>query len=685
MRISRPVALVGAIFIVLPLIATVAPAQAGCTTIDLRTLDGSCNNLANPTWGRTNTPYIRVAPANYADGVGRPVGGPEPRYVSNRVFSDTSQNLFSENRVTQWGFAWGQFMDHTFGLRQDSGGENAPIRFNASDPLEQFRNDLGAIGFSRTPAAPGTGTGNVVREQINTVSSYIDGFTVYSGNAARLEWLREGPVDGNMANNSARLMMNNGLLPRRDSRGNAGTAPVMDAAGHLQATPGRAMVAGDVRANENWALTATQTLFALEHNRIVGRLPNSLSEQEKFEIARRVVGAEQQYITYNEFLPALGVSLSPYLGYRANVNSSLSNEFAVVGYRAHSMIHGEFEPIAEAGRYTQAQLDEFERQGIEVEEEGDELALITPLNVAFFNPDLLAQVGIGPVLKGLGGESEYKNDEQIDNQLRSVLFQIPVPGNPECLDGPGLPECFRGVSDLGAIDVARGRDHGLPLYNDLRRAYGLAPKTSFTSITGESTSQFPRDPEIDPNNPVNDPDIVDFTRLSDIRGRDILLGSPAADTHSVTGARRSTLAARLSATHNGNVNSLDAFTGMLAERHLPGREFGELQLAVWRKQFEALRDGDRFYYQNDPALTEIQRRYGINFRQSLGQIINANTDADTEGNVFLTDPTPDWAVGIAYVTGDTVTFDDVTYRCRQSHRSQTDWEPASTLALWLPV
>ena len=75
-----------------------------------------------------------------------------------------------------------------------------------------------------------------------------------------------------------------------------------------------------------------------------------------------------------------------------------------------------------------------------------------------------------------------------------MLFQVPVAGQrPGCLDGPTLPECFNGVVDLGAIDIERGRDHGMPLYNELRQAYGLAPKTSFTAITGESTDRFPAD------------------------------------------------------------------------------------------------------------------------------------------------------------------------------------------------
>jgi hypothetical protein len=68
---------------------------------------------------------------------------PPARYISNRVFNDTGQNIFSENDVSQWGWVWGQFLDHTFGLRNEKPGEKAPIPFDSKDPLERFRNDLG--------------------------------------------------------------------------------------------------------------------------------------------------------------------------------------------------------------------------------------------------------------------------------------------------------------------------------------------------------------------------------------------------------------------------------------------------------------------------------------------------------------------------------------------------------------
>ena len=161
-----------------------------------------------------------MAPANYADGIKKPVSGPPTRYVSNRVFNDTNQNLFSENGVTQWGFTWGQFMDHTFGLAQDS-SESSPISFDQNDPLEDFQNDLGSISFKRDAAAPGTGTSSSnPRQQTNTVSSYIDGFNVYSGSAQRLDWLRSGPLDGDPTNNGATLLMTgDGYLPRATARG----------------------------------------------------------------------------------------------------------------------------------------------------------------------------------------------------------------------------------------------------------------------------------------------------------------------------------------------------------------------------------------------------------------------------------------------------------------------------------
>jgi hypothetical protein len=473
---------------------------AGADIVDeIRTLDGSGNNRSHPEWGKTNTQYLRLARPNYADGIAKPVSGPPSRYVSNRIFNDVHQNLFSENGVTQWGFVWGQFMDHTFGLRQEDGGENAPIAFNKTDPLESFTNTLGSIMFSRTPAAPGTGTGTTPRQQINTVSSYIDGFSVYGGTADRLEWLREGPVDGKLSNNGPKLLLQNGFLPRADIRGNAAAAPPMALMGQLEA-PGafvKAFVAGDKRANENIALSSTHTLFAREHNRIVSLLPSWVPDELKFQIARRVVGAEQQYVTYKEFLPALGVSLPAYQGYKENVNATLGNEFATVGYRAHSMIHGELEAPGEAADYTAAQLAAIEAKGVEVEVDGDEVEFVIPLNVAFRQPGP-AQAGrnrrSAPRPRWRAGVQERRDDRQPAPQR---ALPDPRAGQRRL---PGRPDAARVLQGrAGRRGARRGAWSGswMPLYNDLRRTFGLAPKTSFTvdhrRVDGPLPDQRPED------------------------------------------------------------------------------------------------------------------------------------------------------------------------------------------------
>jgi hypothetical protein len=173
----------------------------------------------------------------------------------------------------------------------------------------------------------------------------------------------------------------------------------------------------------------------------------------------------------------------------------------------------------------------------------------------------------------------------------------------------------------------------MPSYNALRVAYGLVPKRSFTAITGENTASFPRELVALGARAIDDPRILEFVELRDADGNVIRSGSEEALEDAVVGTRRTTLAARLRAVY-GSVDRLDAFVGMVSERHVRGTEFGELQLAMWKTQFEALRDGDRFFYANDPDLEAIRRQYGIDYRRTLASVIRLNTGVAVATNPF---------------------------------------------------
>src|SRR5207253_9205188 len=86
---------------------------------------------------------------------------------------------------------------------------------------------------------------------------------------------------------------------------------------------------------------------------------------------------------------------------------------------------------------------------------------------------------------------------------------------------------------------------------------------------------------------------------------------------------------------SGSVGNPDAFAGMVCEPHLPGSELGELQNAIWTAQFTALRDGDRFFYANDDYLNNVVvGQYGIDYRQTLAQVIATDSNANVQANVF---------------------------------------------------
>jgi Animal haem peroxidase len=82
-------------------------------------IDGTGNNLANPTLGAAGTDEVRIAPARFAPGTtDTPVAGPDPRVISNTIFAH-DQDLNDPGGRSAYTYAFGQFIDHDLDMNPD--------------------------------------------------------------------------------------------------------------------------------------------------------------------------------------------------------------------------------------------------------------------------------------------------------------------------------------------------------------------------------------------------------------------------------------------------------------------------------------------------------------------------------------------------------------------------------------
>ncbi|MBW2381308.1 MAG: peroxidase, partial [Deltaproteobacteria bacterium] len=300
---------------------------------------------------------------------------------------------------------------------------------------------------------------------------------------------------------------------------------------------------GDIRANEQVGLIAMHTLFMREHNRLAAEIAANdpaLTGEEIYQEARRIVGALVQVITYNEFLPALlgPNALTTYWGYKWIANPTIANEFSTAIYRFG---HSALSP-------TLLRLD----ASLNPIPEGN-----LALRDAFFRPDrVVNEGGIEPVLRGLASQACSAIDTELVDDVRDFLFGPPGAGG----------------FDLASLNIQRGRDHGLPSYNEARNAMYLTPRASFAEVSSDLNVQ---------------------TRLASVYA---------------------------------NVDEIDLWVGTLAEDPFNGGHVGELAFQVIKRQFEGLRDCDRYWYAE--SLTP-QEKADVE-STTLADVIRRNTSIGAE-------------------------------------------------------
>lgn len=504
--------------------------------MEYRTLDGSGNNLAQPGYGAAGGQLIRLTVAAYADGVSAMAGGdrPDPRVISNGVMMQQDDAKILRNK-SAFLWQWGQFIDHDLDLTPvESTAEIEPIVVPPGDPFFD-PNQTGSVtlNFFRSQFDPATGSGPTnVRQQLNNITPWIDASNVYGSDLQRALALRAFDGAGRLNVSAGNLLpFNSQGLPNEGDGGS------------------QLFLAGDVRANEQLGLTSLHTLFVREHNRLaVAFNEQGVFGDDAFFMARKIVGALMQSITYNEFLPnLLGSSqrLPEYAGYRDDIDPQIANEFSTAAFRVgHTMLN----PFL-----------------LRLDENFDELGSgHLPLRDAFFAPHrLVAEGGIDPILRGLAAQRAFEIDVQIIDDVRNFLFGLPGEG--------GL--------DLASFNIQRGRDHGLPSYNEARRLLNLDEIPSITKMNASKNTKE-----------------------------------------------------KIAAVY-GDIEAVDFWVGGIAEKLIPSGHVGELFAAVIMDQFRRLRDGDRFWYELEFSGEALHKIHSTR----LADVIVRNTSvtyAEIGRNVF---------------------------------------------------
>ncbi|XP_041667091.1 eosinophil peroxidase-like [Cheilinus undulatus] len=550
-----------------------------------RTATSVCNNVKNPRWGASNTPFNRWLPAEYDDGISEPKAWnpnrtfnnfmlPLVRQVSNNILATTDAGVVSDGEFSHMVTLFGQWNDHdvTFtpfspSIVSFSNGINCEESCEKTEPCIPIPIPPGDPRLPTGPescfpsfrSAPVCGTGFSAynfggepekREQINALTAFLDLGQVYGSEESLALNLRNLSSDDGLLRVNTEFRDNGReLLPFHSMEMNmCATRKRVTNDSNAREVP--CFIAGDVRANENIALASLHTLFMREHNRLAGQLKSlnpHWDSETLYQEARKIMGAYTQVFVFRDYLPhivgdqAMHTLLGSYPGYDPNVDPSIANVFATAAYR---FAHVAVQPLLSRLDADYGEHPQFPS---------------VPLFEAFFTPwRVIFEGGIDPLLRGLVGHPAKLNtqDHMMVDALRERLFQF----------------VQHLALDLGSLNMERGRDHGLPGYNAWRRFCGLSA-------------------------PSNQEELAQVLNNTDLARRLLqLYGTP---------------------------ENIDIWLGGVAEPFVEGGRVGPLFACLIAQQFKKIRQGDRLWYENPDVFTARQRR--ALSRASLSGIICDNT------------------------------------------------------------
>ncbi|XP_077547846.1 salivary peroxidase/catechol oxidase-like [Haemaphysalis longicornis] len=536
--------------------------------------DGSCNNLANPGWGKAYACEKRLLDAVYADGLSTlrvaRSGGPLP--VARRVsFTMHPEKNKPDKRLTHLTMAFGQFLTHdiafappdplppletflgAYAIRKALKGsfERLNMEVPEDDP---FYSKFGVTSLPFIRSLPCCQCELGPRQQMDSRTSFIDASQIYGIKKEITDALR---------------LFSGGLLKEQTVGGYALLPQSLDPDNDRCSSPAEGKIcfrSGDFRLNQNLGLVTLHTLFFREHNRIAGNLcainPH-WDDERAFQVTRRIVESRYQNVVFNEWLPeiigpevtkryGLRPRSSGYTKYDPQVDPTMVNEFAAAALRfGHSDINGNFKLLGRNGK---------------------QVGEILLKDNYFQQFDFYEGTTEDTALRGFIHEPMQTTDRYGDTGVTNYMFR---------------PLTQEWGNDLFATDLQRGRDHGIPPYSDYVRLCRNVTIDSFEDLYKKKL--MPR------------------------------------------------AIAQLYSTIYGSVHDIDLFSAGLNEAAVEGAAMGPTFLCIFAEMFKKLKYGDRFYFEHGYQAGSFTPEQLKTLRETtLAKIICENTGIKTklQKNVF---------------------------------------------------
>ena len=454
-------------------------------TLNYRTINGACNNLAKPWIGSALTPMKRfngLLPS-YADSF----SNPRIRGVSGKLLPSARQVAmaltFPNDKLSDinvFHVQYGQMVSHDLANSpqpQDLQGRNMQCYCNSTDPycmiMPTTSDDLIYLD-QPCMSIPRTISTNInsqclnitYNEQLNKLTTWLDMTHIYGFNAP----------------GSARLIdpTNSGFLLARKVAGLDTLVYPTGASGANQCLRDTVnftcFQSGEGRTNENMALAAIQVLFLRQHNLIASILKtqNGWTGPQLYHEAKKILTGFHQHIIYNEWLPLIigpsmmsQFNLNPKTSgysntYQSTVNVQIINEFTTAAFRfGHGM-------VPNVMTKADSNLNIFKSLNL--------------TSISFTPQEGYVDGGLDALVRGTLLTPALLPDNHFGNQLQNHLFDV----------GVLIGDTKR--SSLSAFNIQRGRDHGLKPYNAYRSSCNLNTANNFqdllTNMSPESVNML---------------------------------------------------------------------------------------------------------------------------------------------------------------------------------------------------